>query len=98
MGYIEVDPASLKQVAHHLTEGASVAHEVQKHHARLASHASQAGHPAVTLAAASFLDRWSYGCGCLITDAEATASALQKAGVLYLHTDETVTRAERREH
>lgn len=97
MGYIEVDPASLKQVARDLAAGASVAHEVQKHHARLAAHASRAGHPAVTLGAASFLSRWSYGCGCLVSDAETTASALQQAGLLYLHTDEAVARAERRE-
>jgi len=87
MERIEVDPSSLQRVARDLTASVAVAHEVKKHHARMAGHAENAGPAIVQYAVASFLNRWSYGCGLLASDADGMATALQKAGTIYLHND-----------
>lgn len=93
MGIIEVDPAALHQLATDLHDGAVVAREVQKHHDRLSAHAARAGNPLVVLGATSFLSSWSYGCGCLVADAEAMAQRLRTAGSLYLRNDKESARA-----
>ena len=92
MERIEVDPGSLEQVARDLSASVDVAREVKKHHARMAAHAENAGHEIVQFAVASFLNRWSYGCGCLVSDADGISAALQKAGVIYLHNDKEAAR------
>lgn len=87
---IEVDPGAMNAVAGELTAGVAVAREVQKHHSRMAGTVDSSGHPIVQFALASFLDRWSYGCGCLASDADDMATSLRKAGTIYVRVDENV--------
>lgn len=92
MQRIEVDPREMHSVAGELTAGVGVAREVKKHHSRMAGTLDRTGHPIMQLALASFLDRWSYGCGCLASDADNVAVSLRKAGTVYTTVDETAAR------
>lgn len=92
MQRIEVDPGAMNEVAGELTAGVAVAREVKKHHSRMAGTLDSSGHPIMQFALASFLDRWSYGCGCLVSDADDIATSLRKAGTIYLHIDEAAAR------
>jgi len=92
MALLEVDPASLGRVATHLTESVTVAHEINKHHKRMAAHAEHAGDPQVVAALSSFLGKWSYGCGCLVKDAHGIAESLGSASAVYIRTDDGVAR------
>jgi hypothetical protein len=93
MAIIEVDPAALQRLAHDLHDGAAVAREVQKHHDQLAAHAARAGNPLVVFGATSFLSSWSYGCGCLVADAEGMAQRLRTASAVYGRNDKESARA-----
>ncbi|MBO0879433.1 MAG: hypothetical protein J2P17_03490 [Mycobacterium sp.] len=93
MGIIEVDPAALQRLARDLHDGAAAAREVQKHHDQLAAYAARAGNSLVVIGATAFLSRWSYGCGCLVADAEATAQRLHTAGAVYARIDKEAVRA-----
>jgi hypothetical protein len=98
MGIIEVDPAALQRLARDLHDGAAAAREVQKHHDRLAAHASRGGNPLVVFSATSFLSAWSYGCGCLVADAEGMAERLRTASAVYASNDKQSARAVSHEH
>jgi hypothetical protein len=87
---IEVDPAAMDAVAGELTDSVAVAREVKKHHSRMAGTVDSCGHPVMQLALAAFLNRWSYGCGCLASDADDMAVSLRKAGTIYTHVDDNV--------
>lgn len=92
MQRIEVDPGEMQAVAGELTDSVAVAREVRKHHGRMAGTVDSTGHPIMQFALAAFLDRWSYGCGCLVSDADDMAVSLRKAGTIYLQVDENVAR------
>lgn len=92
MERIEVDPGELAAVAGELTAGVEVARRVKEHHSRMAGTLDRTGHPVMQFALASFLDRWSYGCGCLVSDADTIAVSLRRAGIVYVHVDNAVAR------
>lgn len=77
MERIEVDPGALTAVAGQLSAGVEVARRVKEHHGRMAGTLERTGHPLMQLALATYLDRWSYGCGCLVSDAETIAGGIE---------------------
>lgn len=93
MPLIEVDPVYLQNVARDLTRSVDVAEDVTRHGSRLMSYAASAGRPSVTAAIGSFLDRWSYGCGCLVTDTRHLAATVALAGGAYRRVDARVAKA-----
>jgi hypothetical protein len=92
MQRIEVEPGDMETVAGELSASVEVAREVKKHHGRMVGSADSCGHPIMQFALAAFLDRWSYGCGCLVSDADDMAVSLRRAGTIYVHVDESVAR------
>ncbi len=93
MPFIEVDPVALQAVARDLTRSVDVAEDVARHQGRLMSFAAGAGRPSVTAAIGSFLDRWSYGCGCLVSDTRHLAEAVGVASGAYRRVDARVAKA-----
>lgn len=93
MPSIEVDPVSLQVVARELARGVDVAEDVARHQGRLMSYAAGAGRPSVTAAIGSFLNRWSYGCGCLVSDTHHLAEAVGLASGTYRQVDAKIAKA-----
>ena len=93
MPLIAVDPVSLQAVARDLARSVGVAEDVARHRSRLTSYAAGAGRPSVTAAIGCFLDRWSYGCGCLVSDTRHLAAAVGHASDAYRQVDARVAKA-----
>ena len=90
---IEVDPQSLHGVSRRLLQSAQAAHEVKEGSRALKDLADRAGHPELRSAIHSFLDRWSYGCGCLLEDARQVADRLEKTSKVYVETETRISGA-----
>jgi hypothetical protein len=93
MPLIAVDPVSLRIIARDLARSIDVAGDVARHRSRLMSYAAGAGRPSVTAAIGSFLDRWSYGCGCLVSDTRQLAASVSHASGTYRQVDARVAKA-----
>jgi hypothetical protein len=89
----EVDPSVLGGVASELLASVSVAKQVKDHRDSLKAMADNAGDGTAQGAIGHFLDKWSYGCGCLIHDAEQMADRLSQTSKAYLETEGKITQA-----
>jgi len=87
VGYLEVEPAVLGQIAGRLLESVAVAQEVAGNSGALRGSAQDAGHELVRSAAQRFLDRWGHGCECLVEDARMMADRLGRTSRLYVATE-----------
>ncbi len=90
MPFIEVDPDSLGAVGQRLTDSVEVARQVHDDRGTLSGYADAAGHDGLRQAIHSFLDKWSYGCGCLVQDANQVAERLNKTAKVYVETEATI--------
>jgi hypothetical protein len=93
MTRFEVDPAVLADVAAGLHTSVEVARDVKHHRDSLKALASDAGDEAAQHAMHHFLDKWAYGCGCLVKDAEDMADRLRQVSQAYLDTESKITQA-----
>ncbi len=92
MTYVRVEPAVLHLVSGRLLDAVAVAQEVE--HERDSLEARVEGeHDVVRGAVGSFLDRWGYGCECLVTDATETADRLDHASRCYVEVEGVVAGA-----
>lgn len=90
---IEVDPSTLSGIGYRLLQSAEVAREVNDGAGFLKDLADGAGDAGLRSAIHSFLDRWRYGCGCLVEDARQVADRLEKTSKLYMQTEATISGA-----
>ncbi len=93
MPLIEVEPAGLEIVARDLSRSAEIAEGVARRQSRLTAYAAAAGNQSVTAAIGSFLNRWSYGCGCLVADTRHLAASVEDAAARYRQIDAGVAEA-----
>jgi hypothetical protein len=84
MTCVRVDPRLLEALARGLVEASAAAAHVRDRGGDLAARAS-AEHALVRTAIRSFVDRWAYGCGCLVDDATQTSVRLTAASGAYRH-------------
>ncbi len=85
MTTISVDPAALHRLSERLVDAGAVAAEVHHQGGSLQGHLG-AEHPAVLQAARSFLERWAWGCECLVADTGQLAQRLGGASRCYVAT------------
>jgi hypothetical protein len=93
MTRFEVDPSVLGTVASELLSSVAVARQVKDDRDSLKAMANDTGDGDAQEAIGHFLDKWSYGCGCLIEDAEQMADRLQQTSAAYLETETKITEA-----
>jgi hypothetical protein len=93
MTRFEVDPDVLGDVAQGLLDSVEVARQVKDHGDSLKSMASDTGDDTAKGAIEHFIGEWSYGCGCLIEDAEQMADRLHQTSAAYLETETSITEA-----
>jgi hypothetical protein len=93
MTRFEVEPDVLGDVAQGLLDSVRVARQVKDHGDSLKALASDAGDETAKHAMEHFIGRWSYGCGCLIEDAEQLADRLKQTSAAYLETETSITKA-----
>ncbi len=92
MTTISVDPAALHRLSERLVDAGAVAAEVHHQGGSLQGHLG-AEHPAVQHAARSFLERWAWGCECLVADTSELSARLQGASQCYVQVDESAAAA-----
>lgn len=90
MGYLEVEPAALGQLAGRLVDTVAVAQQAGRGSGWLKGYIQAAGHDLVRTATNSFLDRWAYGCECLVEDARALADRLEATSRVYVATETAI--------
>ncbi|HWE56484.1 MAG TPA: hypothetical protein VG435_13295 [Acidimicrobiales bacterium] len=90
---IQVVYESLNSTATQLTQAVGIIDEVTAHHDPLADQASAAGDPKVTGAITSFLHTWSYGLGCMKSDAKELSSDLAAAARRYQQLEAAIAKA-----
>ncbi len=90
---IQVVYDSLRSTATQLTQAVGIVDEVTAQHDPLAAQASAAGDPRVAGAITSFLHTWSYGLGCMKSDARNLASELQTAAERYQQLEAAIAKA-----
>lgn len=93
MTRFEVDPDVLGDVGQGLLDSVEVARQVKDHGDSLKALANDAGDDAAKSAMEHFIGRWSYGCGCLIEDAEQMADRLNQTSTAYLETETSIAEA-----
>jgi sRNA-binding protein len=90
---VEVDTDILGTVARRLTDSVEVARQIRDDRDSLSAYADAAGHDQLREAIRSFLDRWAYGCGCLVEDANQVADRLGRTATVYAETEATIAEA-----
>ena len=93
MTRFEVEPDVLGDVAQGLLDSVEVARQVMDHGDSLKALAADAGDETAKNAIEHFIGEWSYGCGCLIEDAEQMADRLRQTSAAYLETETSITEA-----
>lgn len=93
MTTFEVDPALLGDIGAGLLDSVEVARQVKHDGDALKALASDAGDDTAKDAIEHFIGRWSYGCGCLIEEAEQIADRLQQTSAAYQETETSITEA-----
>jgi hypothetical protein len=89
-GYLEVEPAALGQLAGRLMDTVAVAQQAARGSGWLKGSIEGAGHDLVRTATGSFLDRWAYGCECLVVDARQLADRLRTTSRVYVATETAI--------
>ena len=92
MTYISVEPTVLRTVADRLIDAVAVAGEV-KHQRNQLEGRLGGEHRLVRGATHSFLERWAFGCECLIADATEISGRLNNASQCYVDVEASIERA-----
>jgi hypothetical protein len=93
VGRIEVDPAGLAAAARALGDATAVAREVHRGTRSLGAAAAATGHGRLEAAAEHFRDRWSYGLGLVVEDADTLARMLTQAARIYAQAEQGIAEA-----